>query len=92
MKFLDNLKSNFSHVAFEVKEHSPSILIGVGVVGVLVSTVLACKATTKVDGIIDECKKEVNENQNAYKPNRFQQNSDYFVEVFFFHNITYGGV
>ena len=77
MKFLDNLKSNFSNVAFKVKEHSPSILIGVGVVGVLVSTVLACKATTKVDGIIDECKKEVNEikktaeDENLKMPNSY---------------------
>ena len=77
MKFLDNLKSNFSNVAFKVKEHSPSILIGVGVVGVLVSTVVACKATTKVDGIIDECKKEVNEikktaeDENLKMPNSY---------------------
>ena len=61
MKFLDNLKLNFSNAAFKVKEHSPSILIGVGVVGVLVSTVLACKATTKVDGIIDEFVSDVTE-------------------------------
>ena len=77
MKFLDNLKLNFSNAAFKVKEHSPSILIGVGVVGVLVSTVLACKATTKVDGIIDECKKEVNEIKKTAEDENLKMSNSY---------------
>ena len=40
-------------VKFTLKKKSPEILLGLGVVGVGVSTVLACKATLKVEGIID---------------------------------------
>ena len=36
------------------KKFSPEILIGVGVMGLGVSTVLACKATLKIDNILEE--------------------------------------
>ncbi len=38
---------------FTVKKYSPEILLGAGIVGVGVSTVLACKATLKVEAILD---------------------------------------
>lgn len=40
-----------------VQKHSPIILFGVGVVGAVTSTVLACKATLKLDGILTETEK-----------------------------------
>jgi len=39
---------------FTLKRLSPEILIGVGVIGVIVSTGLACRATLKIDEVIDE--------------------------------------
>ena len=39
--------------AYTAKKYSPEILLGVGVIGVGVSTVLACKATLKVESILD---------------------------------------
>ena len=39
-----------------LKKYSPEILMGVGVVGAVTSTVLACKATLKLDAIVDETK------------------------------------
>jgi hypothetical protein len=38
---------------FTAKKYSPEILLGVGIVGVGVSTVLACKATLHVEEILD---------------------------------------
>ena len=55
-----------------VQKHSPEILAGVGVVGVVASTVMACKATMKLNDILEESKetrdkiKEV-ENNPAYE-------------------------
>ena len=55
-----------------VQKHSPEILAGVGVVGVVASTVMACKATMKLNDILEEAKetrdkiKEV-ENNPAYE-------------------------
>ena len=39
---------------FQINKKSPEILVGVGVVGVVTSCVLACKATTKIDSVMDE--------------------------------------
>lgn len=60
----------YNGVKGKVEKHSPEILLGVGVVGVVVTTVTACKATMKLNDILDECAetrekiKEVAENPN----------------------------
>ena len=41
-------------VGFKIKKHSPEILVAVGVVGVISSAVMACKATTKVSTIVED--------------------------------------
>lgn len=56
---LNKVSRGFYKVGFELKKHSPAILVGVGVVGVVASTVMACKATTKVNDILNETKEEV---------------------------------
>jgi hypothetical protein len=43
----------FHKAGFQLKKHSPEILVVTGVVGTVVSAVMACKATTKVSTIID---------------------------------------
>lgn len=44
---------------FQIKKYSPEILIVAGVVGTVTSAVLACRATTKLDGILSEGKDKV---------------------------------
>lgn len=41
------------------KKHSPEILAGIGVVGVIGSAVMACKATTKLSDILEDSKDTV---------------------------------
>lgn len=43
-----------SKTVMKLKKHSPEILVVAGIVGTVVSAVLACKATTKVAEILDE--------------------------------------
>lgn len=43
-----------------LKKYSPEILTAAGVIGTVSSTVLACKATLKVEDILDEAKKKSN--------------------------------
>ena len=45
-----------SKAVMKLKKHSPEILVMAGIVGTVVSAVLACKATTKVAEILDETK------------------------------------
>jgi hypothetical protein len=48
------IKAIIGVVTFTLKKYSPEILLGVGVVGVVGSTVLACKATLKAEKILEE--------------------------------------
>ena len=48
-----------SSTQYQVKKHSPEILMIAGIAGTIVGTVLACKATTKVSEIIEEKNKNI---------------------------------
>ena len=54
-----NLTRTFNKFGFKLKKHSPEILVVAGVIGTVASAVMACKATTKVSGIIDDAKEEI---------------------------------
>lgn len=61
-----NTISRSAHKAgLKFKKHSPEIMVVAGVVGVVTSTVMACKATTKVNDILEETKKQVDDVHNV---------------------------
>lgn len=45
----------------KIRKHSPALLFGAGVVGVTATVVLACRATLKVEEILDETKADIEE-------------------------------
>ena len=57
--FKNTATRTFYRVGFQLKKHSPEILVVTGVVGTVVSAVMACKATTKVNFVLEETKKHV---------------------------------
>lgn len=62
MKFNElttNATRAFHKVGFQLRKHSPEILVVAGVVGTVVSAVMACKATTKASTIVDNAKTSV---------------------------------
>lgn len=65
---------------FTLKKHSPEILIVAGVVGTVTSAVMACKATTKIDGILENHKKQVDAIHNAIENPETINNAEYTVE------------
>lgn len=58
-EFVEKVSRSFHKVGFKFKKHSPEILVVTGVVGIVASTVMACKATTKVNDIVDEAKETI---------------------------------
>lgn len=58
---VNSLSRNFNKIGFQLKKHSPEILVVAGVVGTVASAVMACKATTKVNDILEETKTKVNQ-------------------------------
>lgn len=57
MKVKDTLVKAFYKTSFEVKKASPEMLLGVGVIGLTVGTVMACKATTRAEEVMADSKK-----------------------------------
>lgn len=55
-ELVKTVSSSFNKMGFQLKKHSPEILVVAGVVGTVVSTVMACKATTKVSEILENSK------------------------------------
>lgn len=58
-EFMNSVSRSLHKVGFKFKKHSPEILVVAGVVGTVVSVVMACKATLKVQEIVDEAKDTV---------------------------------
>ena len=58
-----NLKGIVRNVQTEVAKRSPQILMGVGITGMVTSTVLAVKATPKALKLIEEAEDQKMEDQ-----------------------------
>lgn len=62
MKFneiMNNATRTINKAGFKLKKHSPEIFIAAGVIGAVTSAVMACAATTKLSGILDESKENI---------------------------------
>ena len=58
-EIISNLTRMLNRTGLKIKKHSPEILLAAGTVGVVVSGVMACKATLKVNEILDESKQQI---------------------------------
>lgn len=58
-EIMNSLNRSFGRAGLKLKKYSPEILVGAGLVGVVASTVLACKATLKVNEITEEAKTNI---------------------------------
>lgn len=59
LEIMNTITRNLHRVGFKIKKHSPEILVGAGIVGVVTSGVMACKATTKLDEVLAEPKEKI---------------------------------
>lgn len=60
MKFVpNNLSRGLGRQILTLKKNSPTLMFGAGIAGVVVSTVLACRATLKLSDTLDEAKEDI---------------------------------
>lgn len=59
LEIMNKLTRTFGRAGLRLKKHSPEILIVTGVVGVVASAVMACKATTKLGDVLEDAKNEI---------------------------------
>mgnify|MGYP001063324979 FL=1 len=57
----EQLIKSFNKIGLKCKKHSPEIFMVAGIVGTIASTVLACRATTKVGKVIEEKNKTIDD-------------------------------
>lgn len=59
LEIMNTMTRTFNKFGLQMRKHSPEILVGAGIVGVVASTVMACKATTKLDDVLEEPKEKI---------------------------------
>lgn len=64
-EIMTNVTRTFGKIGLKLKKHSPEILVVTGVIGTVASAVMACKATTQLDDILEAHKKKSEEIHDA---------------------------
>lgn len=59
LDILNNATKLFHRTNLQLQKHSPEIMVVAGVVGFVASAIMACKATTKVNDILEKTKSDV---------------------------------
>lgn len=68
-----DLTNTFSRIGFKLKQRSPEILVAAGVVGIVSSMVLACKASTKVHDILEDTKEQLSQVKQVLEDEKFSK-------------------
>ncbi len=76
MEITNRLGKTFYKAKFILQKHSPEILVVAGVAGTVVSAVMACRATTKINGILAQTKIEVDQIHEAEETRPDEEYSD----------------
>lgn len=77
---MNKMSRSFSDLTFTMKKHSPEILMVVGIAGAVTSAVLACKATLKVDAVMEETKEKLNTIHDAEEKGNTVNGEEYSKE------------
>lgn len=75
-ELLNKVTRTFHKAGLKLQKHSPEILVVTGVVGVVASAVMACKATTKVNFVLEETKDNVDVIHNALERGTVKSEQD----------------
>lgn len=79
-EIMSRIGGTFHKIGFQLKKHSPEILVVAGVAGAVVSTVMACKATLKVPEVLDNAKENIDKIHERAEHGCTESGQDYSVE------------
>lgn len=77
---IEKVSRNFNKFGLKVRKASPEILIVAGAVGVVASAVMACKATLKLDEVLEEPKEKIEKIHECLNNEVFMSSSKYTEE------------
>jgi hypothetical protein len=70
----------------QLQKASPQVLLGVGIVGMVGSTVLACRATLKVDTVLDEAKSKLDLAKNLEHEDYSEKDRSRDISLIYFQS------
>jgi hypothetical protein len=76
----NSVTRSINKVGFKLKKNSPEILIVAGVIGTVASAVMACKATLKVNEVVDEVKENIDRIHEAKETGYTEAGETYDAE------------
>jgi hypothetical protein len=79
-KLFNSFGRSMSVAGLKIKKHSPEILLAAGIAGAIGSTVMACKATLKVEKVLDDTKEKLELIHEATEKGITRAGEDYTVE------------
>lgn len=77
---ISKFNGTIGKVGFKFKKYSPEILVVSGIVGVVASAVMACKATTKVSTILEDTKDSVEKIHECENNKELVESGEYTYE------------
>lgn len=84
-EILNKVSRTLGRASLQLKKHSPEILVGAGIIGGVASTVMACKATLKLDETLEESRTNLERIHNYVEGVGF---SEKYTEEDSKHDIT----
>ena len=72
-EIINNVTRTFNRAGLKLKKYSPEIFVGVGIVGVVASAVMACKATTKIDDVLAEQKENIEKTKDYVEEHGYSE-------------------
>jgi hypothetical protein len=78
--FMTKINGTINKVGFQLRKHSPEILVVTGVVGTVASAVLACKATLKVNDVVEDTRANIDKIHTSVEKGHTESGAEYNVE------------
>lgn len=79
-EMMTNVGRAIHKFGFQIKKHSPEILLVAGVVGTVTSAIMACKATIKAKEIVDKSKEDIAIIHDCMANETLKENGEYSDE------------
>ena len=80
LTIMNKVSRSVHKVGFVFKKHSPEILLAAGIVGGVGAAVMACKATLKVNEVLDEAKENIDKIHVATEQGETEAGKEYTQE------------
>lgn len=77
LQITDAMSRSLSRLGLQVKSHGPEILVVAGIIGGVTSAVMACKATTKANDILNDAKEQIDAVHAVMEDDAAQENPQY---------------